>query len=141
MYLANHRDWCAGLVRWCARLQHDIGPATPQTKAAEPCLGWPPGSASGKAQLQPSELGRQPAEGFGVGAKGHWQLWGWKHGAPVGCGLMSKKTMKLTQHSPSACTPEVTVDASWVERKDRRDWYNVAECLHNCLLRFTKNLT
>lgn len=86
------------------RLQRGARPAAPQTKAAGPYLGWPPGSASGKAQLQPSELDGQQAVGFGVGVRGHQQLWGWKHGAPVGCGMMSKKTMKLTQHSPSACT-------------------------------------
>lgn len=73
--------------------------------------------------------------------KGHQQLLGWRHGAPAGYGLMSKKTMKLSQHSPSACTPKVTVDTIWVERIDRRFgtvWLNAL--LHNCLLHFIKNL-
>ena len=135
-------DTRAGLVSWCARLQHGVRPAAPQTKAAEPCLDWLLGSASGKAQLQPSGLGGQPAEGFGVGVRGHQQLWGWRHGAPVGYGLMSKKTMKLSQHSPSACTPEVTVNKAWVEQIGSRSstvWLNA--CLHSCLLQFTNKLT
>ncbi len=119
-------ETCAGLVRCCARLPRDIGPATPQTKAAEPCLGWPPGSASGKVQLQPSGLGGQPAEGFGVRVRGYQQPWVWKHGAPVGCDLMSKRTMKLSQHSPSACTQKVGQDMGYAHRQPH--WYTVAEC-------------